>query len=355
MTGILCTVSANVRISLSSDPSNIVAMETAVAHVEIDHLENDGALTVRWEFEGEPFAVDIAVGTSPDHVNHERQATVAAGENSFQVPHRSGRRLFVSVSSHEGGPAVVAAERRIPFEAVTNFRDLGGYQTRSGQRVQWGRVFRSDALHGMTEGDLARYDALGLRAVFDLRGDVEVSEQPNPMPSRSLPILTRPTRADAPVAFDATTGADGERVLADIYIGSLDHSAVRIGELFCALTAPDGLPAVFHCHAGKDRTGLVAALLLEALGVERESILDDYELTARYRLRAQHDQTFERLIKLGLAPEAAAGVLTTPRWAMAAALEYLDREYQTIESYLTGPAAMTLPDLQRLRDELLTR
>jgi hypothetical protein len=96
-------------------------------------------------------------------------------------------------------------------------------------------------------------------------------------------------------------------------------------------------------------------LLLETLGVERESILDDYELTARYRLRAQQDQTFERLLKVGLAPEAAAGVLTAPRWAMAAALDYLDREYQTIERYLTGPAEMTLPDLQRLRDELVSR
>ena len=114
------------------------------------------------------------------------------------------------------------------------------------------------------------------------------------------------------------------------------------------------MPAVFHCHAGKDRTGLVAALLLEALEVDRESILDDYELTARYRLRAQQDQTFERLVNLGLAPEAAAGVLTTPRWAMASALEHLDREYASIEGYLTGPAAMTLPDLQRLADALLT-
>ena len=71
-------------------------------------------------------------------------------------------------------------------------------------------------------------------------------------------------------------------------------------------------------------------------------------------VRALQDQTFERLINLGLAPEAAAGVLTTPRWAMATALEYLDREYQTIERYLTGPAEMTLPDLQRLNEELVT-
>ena len=336
------------------DRSNILLVETVVIHVEIDQVEDDDALTVRWELEGEPVAVDVAIGTSPDHVNHTQQATVPAGETSLRVRRPSGGRLFVSVASREGGPAVIAAERRISFEAVTNFRDLGGYRTRSGRRVQWGRLFRSDALHGMTEGDLAVYDELGLRAVYDLRGDVEVAEQPNPVPSRNLPILTCPTGDDTPLEFDGTTSVDGEQVLAAIYIRSIDHAAPRIGELFSALTEPDGLPAVFHCHAGKDRTGLVAALLLEALDVDRESILDDYELTARYRLRAQQDQTFERLMKLGLAPEAAAGVLTTPRWAMAAALEHLDREYENIEGYLTGPAAMTLPDLQRLADVLLT-
>ena len=150
-------MSAHATGSALTNPSSILGMGTAVVHVEIDHAGSDDALTVRWEFEGEPSAVDIAVGTSPDHVDHERQATVAAGVTSFQVPRQAGGRQFVSVASHQGGPAVVAAERRIPFEGVTNFRDLGGYRTRSGQRVRWGRVFRSDALHGMTEDDLASY------------------------------------------------------------------------------------------------------------------------------------------------------------------------------------------------------
>ena len=329
-------------------------METAVVHVEIDPAGGDDTLVVRWQLEGKPAAVDIATGTSADHVDHRHQTTIPPGETSSRVRRVRNGRMFVSVACHEGGPAVVAAERRIPFEAVTNFRDLGGYRTGSGRRIRWGRVFRSDALHGMTEGDVAMYDDLGLTAVYDLRGEVEVAEQPDPMLSRHLPMLSRPAGENIAGAFDGATGEDGERLLAGLYIGQIDHSATTIGELFSALAEPDGLPAVFHCHAGKDRTGLVAALLLEALGVERDAILDDYELTARYRLRAQQDQTFERMMKLGLAPEAAAGVLTAPRWAMRSALEHLDREYGNIERYLTGPAAMELSDLKRLSAELLT-
>ncbi len=112
------------------------------------------------------------------------------------------------------------------------------------------------------------------------------------------------------------------------------------------------MPALFHCHGGKDRTGLAAALLLEALGVERQAILDDYELTARYWQR--DDQVFERLMNSGLPPEAAAGVLSAPRWVLASALEYLDRDYKSIEQYLTGPGAMRPADLRRLCDRLLT-
>jgi protein-tyrosine phosphatase len=328
-------------------------METAVISVEVEPSADDETLFIRWELEGQPVDVDVALGTSPDHQHHRHEATVPAGVTLFQVPRVLNGRLFVSVAPHRGGPAVVAAERRIPFVTVTNFRDLGGYRADRGRRIRWGRVFRSDALHGMTERDHAMYNGLGVRAVYDLRGDVEVAERPNPMPSRHLALLSRPATSDARVDFAGTTSADGERVLASIYVGHIDHAAATIGALFSGLAEPEGLPAVFHCHAGKDRTGIVAALLLEALGVERETILDDYELTARYRLRAQQDQSFERLIKIGLAPEAAAGVLTAPRWAMASALAHLDREYGNIRLYLTGPAGMNESDLRHLTDGLL--
>jgi protein-tyrosine phosphatase len=214
-------------------------------------------------------------------------------------------------------------------------------------------VFRSDALHGLSSADLALYVELGLRSVYDLRGEIERTERPNPMPSRHVPITSRPAGDERASTLNGVTTADGELVLRDVYIGHIEHSAVQIGELFAGLIEPDGLPAVFHCHAGKDRTGMVAALLLETLGVERNEILDDYELTARYRLRAQQKSSYERLIQSGLSPDAAAGVLTTPRWAMASALEFLDDRYQDIGHYLTGPAKMRPGDLDRLCERLL--
>jgi protein-tyrosine phosphatase len=330
-----------------------VNVPSAVVDLQVD-TQPDGVLTVHWAVEGQPTAVDVATGSSADHLQHAHETTVPAGQTTLQLPGRGTGRPFVSVTPHEGGPAAVAADRRVPFEGITNFRDLGGYRTRSGDRIRWGLVFRADALHGLSPRDLALYEQLGLRAVFDLRGELEREERPNPVPSRLLTIVGRPPDVEAAVPVPGgTTIADGEQILHDMYLGLMAHAALQIGQLYTSLATDDGLPAVFHCHAGKDRTGLVAALLLEALGVERDLLLDDYELTARYRLRVHQESSYQRLVESGVSPEAAAGVLTAPRWAMASALDDLDTRYGGVESYLTGPAGMRPGDLRDLRRRLV--
>ena len=327
-------------------------MSSGVAHVEVE-AQPDGELLVSWELDGEPVAVDVATGSRPDHLDHRHETTVPSGE-ALRLPHDARGRLFVSVAPHGGGSAVVSADRRVHFEGVTNFRDIGGYRTRCGARTRWGRVFRADALHGLSPRDRVLYDQLGIAAVYDLRGQVERNERPNPVPSRQLAILGHPADSDRPSALAAaTTQADGERILRDLYVGIIDHSAVQIGELFAALSEDNGLPAVFHCHAGKDHTGLVAALLLDALGVERATILDDYGLTARYRRRTEQESSYERLIESGMSEEAAAGVLTTPKWVMQHALEELDRRHGSIADFLRGPAGMYPDTLDTLRQRLL--
>jgi protein-tyrosine phosphatase len=330
-----------------------VSVRTAVVSVEVE-TRTETSLSVRWVLEGEPAAVDVAIGATPDHVDHRHETTVQAGRTTLELDGLDPGRHYVSVSPHDGVPAVVAADRRVRFDGISNFRDLGGYRNRAGDTVRWGLVFRSDALHGLSGRDLERYEGLGLRVVYDLRRDDERDERPNPVPSRPLTIIGR--SADEPFVSPASprmTAADGERVLQEMYVGLLEHSALQIGELFTGLVEDDGLPAVFHCHAGKDRTGIVAALLLEALGVEREHVLDDYELTGRYRLRSEQESSFGRLIEAGLSPEAAAGVLTTPRWAMQHALDELDARHGGVDAFLIGPAQVRAVDLERLRARLL--
>src|SRR5690606_39585929 len=103
---------------------------------------------------------------------------------------------------------------------------------------------------------------------------------------------------------------------------------------------PAGVPALFHCTAGKDRTGMIAALLLEWLGVPREVVLDDYELTNTYRHEPAERDTIERLVAEGMAPEAAAGLLAAPRWAMAETLADRDAEVGGIGERLRRRAGL---------------
>lgn len=238
---------------------------------------------------------------------------------------------------------------------ATNFRDLGGYATLDGGITRWGRVYRSDGLQSLTDDDVGHFQRLGIKVVYDLRRDEERAGFPNRVPSVALCLMTPVIEAGVE-PFDrasATAQRDGEAMLHAIYVNMLDHAGGVIGTMFGALTNPTRLPAVFHCHAGKDRTGIVAALLLEALGVDRATVLDDYELTATYRLREHQDGSFARLLESGLVPEAAAGVLGAPRWAMAETLERLDERYGGIESYLLGPAGLDRETLDQLRYELV--
>ncbi len=300
--------------------------------------------------------VDIGIGRSPDAIDHARAVTVGPGHRSARLEGHGPGRHYVSVAPQGAGGAIVVGERRVPFEGVTNFRDLGGYPSTDGGRTRWGRVFRSDALHRLTPEDLRRYERLGLNSVFDLRGDLERERYPNPFPSVQMALVSG---AASEAALPGTSVAgqdaiDGERRLRQTYRGLLANAAEVFGRLLTALADPGSLPAVFHCTGGKDRTGLAAALLLELLGVPRRLVLDDYELTSRFRLRPHQTDSYERLLAMGMGPEAAGAVLGTPRWAMAETLRELDDHYRGARAYLVGPAGMAAPTVDRLRTLLLS-
>lgn len=251
---------------------------------------------------------------------------------------------------------MTASDRRLPFDGATNFRDLGGYATFDGGSTRWGLVYRADGLHALSAADVERIESLRLRAVFDLRRDSERVSLPNRVPSVAMCVMT-PVDAAGVKPIDRTTvmdRLDGECLLRTMYGNMLRHSAPVFGRLLVALAEPDGLPAAFHCHGGKDRTGLAAAILLEGLGVDRRTVLDDYELTSVYRQREHQEDSYQSLVTSGLAPEAAAAVLGAPRWVMVETLEELDDEYGGVEGYLTGFAGLDRSVLDRLRRRLVT-
>jgi protein-tyrosine phosphatase len=170
----------------------------------------------------------------------------------------------------------VISERHIsPLAGAYNFRDLGGLSTRDGRRIRHGRVFRSDSLQELTDDDVARLvDELGIAFVIDLRNGVEsVEEGRGPLARRPVCYANIPL-----VDVDSSRGDPGMQTVLQ-YLDHLDGDpnlvvAVELLALVCAR------PTVLHCAAGKDRTGVVAALLLRMLGIDDELIVADYMATA---------------------------------------------------------------------------
>jgi protein-tyrosine phosphatase len=245
-------------------------------------------------------------------------------------------------------------DRLLPFEGAHNFRDLGGYPSRFGGMTRWGVLYRAAGLSEMTTADLDEFAELGITTVFDLRRDDEREVAPDPVPTVHVCLMSRVlSNAPMPERGSLVDHDDGTQFMRQLYSGLLAHAGGEMGRLIRQVADGDALPAVFHCTAGKDRTGVVAALILLAVGVDRESVLDDFELTNRYVTRETHAAMYERMIEHGMTPEAAAGMFAAARESMAAALDELDEVYGGVESYLTTHAGLSGRHLARLRELLL--
>ena len=184
--------------------------------------------------------------------------------------------------------------RLVALEAVHNFRDLGGYATADGRTTKWRTLFRADGLYRLTPSDVTILEPLGLHTVIDLRSAAELDERGrfpvdvHPVVFHHLPIV------DATWAeVDRPNYERDEDFLIWAYQEMLTVGAPRFAMAFDVLVEADALPAVFHCAAGKDRTGLLAALLLGSLGVSHDDIVADYTLTvegmARFRVWAARE------------------------------------------------------------------
>jgi protein-tyrosine phosphatase len=168
-------------------------------------------------------------------------------------------------------------DRLIALEGCLNFRDLGGYPTADGRLVRWRRVFRSDALHLLSAPDVRRLrDEIGLGEIIDLRSTSEVRAD-----GRG-PLADEPVRFHHLPLFDGVVPQGAEQPadmnLAERYFLLAEFARAPIGRLLTTL-AESTTPAVYHCAAGKDRTGVVSAILLGLLGVDPQIIVADYALT----------------------------------------------------------------------------
>lgn len=246
----------------------------------------------------------------------------------------------------------VDPDRHLALEGCFNFRDLGGYRTVDGRTVRWRRLFRADGLSRLTEADLAHLADLGVATVIDLRTDGELAERAPVSPAGEFrPAVHHLPMIDVLPPIDEYPSWADDGFLVGRYAAILADGMGAIGRALTLLAAPGGIPGVFHCTAGKDRTGILAALVLGLAGVPDDDIVADYALSREAMVRMLEWLRFEH-------PEVAEeldrredAILAVRPTVMARLIEHVRAEYGSFEG--VAAAAGAAKAVEALRAALL--
>ena len=250
--------------------------------------------------------------------------------------------------------------RKLPFTGAHNFRDLGGYKTSDGKTVKWGKVYRSDNLHSLTDEDLKYMERLNLKSVVDFRSDEERNEEPDRLTPDMTPILLpikfEPEGVTENLTRDLTFGnLDSSNLLRDFNIILVKEFTEEYREFFRHIVDNGGEPFLLHCTAGKDRAGFGSAMILTVLGVPREKIIEDYLLTNTYvsdhvdrKLLETELKTFFRadsdnLRKINFVEERY----------IQAAFDTIDSHWGGMDQYISEGLNLTEEDINKIKDYYL--
>lgn len=242
--------------------------------------------------------------------------------------------------------------RRLPLEAAYNVRDIGGYPIAAGGITRWKTFLRSDSMHRLTAKDRMYLIKYGVRTVVDLRTTAETGLQPNVFSGDTeVQYVHHNIVGDDPsVESDSVEAGIPVDWLSRSYTHWLDTRQTVFYQTLSLMANPETRPIIYHCAGGKDRTGVISALLLDIAGVTRETIAEDYALTARYLLQRNLDGN-------GVAEQD--GITTwqqyqaeyCPPQGMIRTLNHLDNKYGSVEKYMQE-IGLSLEQIASLRDAL---
>jgi protein-tyrosine phosphatase len=347
-------------MNLLPDPASLIIDPAPPA--QVDRLAN-GRFRLTWQPQAE--RVEIFAAPDPDRLQTTTPIAEVIAAQSVEVPLAEawprpyfGLRLM---GGEMNGRFLTVAERVLPVAGAINLRDLGGYVGLNGRPIRWGRVYRSGMLHQVTPDGWQMLADLNLRWVCDLRSETEVAQNPTLLPeATAVSLLPRPVQSpDSRIRqlFSVWRNRNQlDQILFEIYTRvMLDSNAAIIGDILRHLADPDNLPFLYHCTAGKDRTGVVTAVLLGLLGVDDETIIADYSLTnAHYdQFYATLNQDVQRMSSLGFDEQQLHPIFLAQPQMMADTLAYLRQQYGSIEQYVRQQAGLDEQAVAQVRENLL--
>ncbi len=311
--------------------------------------EPNGELVAHWT---SATPMDVFVSGRSD-ASPRSAALVSSGDADGRAPiPADGKRTYVMLRDPRSGQFVRIAERLVPLDQGSNFRDIGGYAMAGGRHVRWGLIYRSGATPLLSDRDREQIHGLRLVDMIDLRSDEE--------------RVLAPSRIDgvryAAVGYSmAALNFTGDTVAGYRQMPLSLRPQLRL--LFATLLRGEG-PLVYNCSAGQDRTGLATALILSALGVPRDTILADYHLSTRYRQpqnemppisSAMADSNsvagmFAKYQQQPGRPQVAPLMTADGKAYLSFALEVIDRRWGSVDAYLKAELGIGPKEIARLRE-----
>jgi protein-tyrosine phosphatase len=318
--------------------------------------------------------VQILASADPDGAK-DLQPVVKTAENDVTVhAGQPGQRMYFFLKPDKGEQREVSI-RHIELEGTPNFRDLGGYETTDGHFVRWGILYRSGVLSNLTTHDFVYLNQLGIHVVCDFRTAQENANNPEiwladpkvehislpiggtPPPATPPAKDTTPTMQEFLAAHPNATTAELKAWMAKIYGGFAFSAASQYSKVFDEIKN-EHLPLLYHCAAGKDRTGVFSAFLLLVLGVPENIVLADYQLTDQYLLDKMSSEEIQKTLAGN--PLTAHLTLEQRRVMMSAdpdflrgTLRQIEQKYGSFDNYRRTALGVSDSDVEKLRARLL--
>lgn len=315
-------------------------MDTAILKAQIIRDKYTKAASFRLETEGN---WSLYAGDSFDSINHKEPILIGNGSGAYPLNVSTSIRIYFEL--HNNGGILNLSERHLPMEGCYNFRDLGGFKTKDGRYTKWGKLFRADELSSLTEDDVAYLASIPIISVVDFRAQAETKRYRDNLPSTvqfTYPIAITPGNlsSEGIQANLLKTNIDSHMKHMNRLLVS-DPACVRAYRIFFAIIQNNlSAPLVFHCSAGKDRAGMAAALVLYALGVDEETIMQDY-LSSKIYLSDKYDAFIAKYPR-------AEPIFTAKRMFLQAGINQIKRDYGTIMNFLTKELKVDLIKMRRL-------
>lgn len=320
---------------------------------------DDGALVLSWTDDMSSPAT-VAVSDHPNAFDRNLFVAVDTASADHLIIEADGidGRPYVRIQTLAGSEYTVA-ERLLPLEGGKNFRDLGGYETVDGRRVRWGRIYRSGVMSSLTANDYRYLSQLDIAVVCDFRAASERDAEPTDWRAGAVEQLAWDYEIDTAVFVAAFADGMSETASAEAFTGFYRAMPAEFADRFAALfrsLESDPQATTFHCSAGKDRTGVAAALILEALGVPREAVLADYALSDTFvdymadidANRASVDPEDPMAFWVNLPDEVLAPFMRSDPAYLAAALDQIEADHGSVEAYLTDVLGVDIEQLRTL-------